>query len=535
MAVVKRKYGARSDLDLDAAHLKELAGEFLEIVKRHSGKPFPQDPYEQLEIAVGAVFRSWMGKRAVDYRRQFKITPEMANGTAVNICTMVFGNMGNDSGTGVGFTRNPGTGENVIYGEYLVNAQGEDVVAGIRTPKPIAELEAGNAGDLPPAAGTAQPAGVALPRGAGLRVHDREGQALLPADPQRQDERAGDGAHLGRDVPRGADLQGAGPAARRARDAGAAAGAAALAEFPRQVAGAGAACLARCGFRQDRVRRRLGRGAGPGRRKSDPGARGDQAGGHPRLLPGAGNSHQPRRQDLARRGGRARHGQALRLGLRADRDQRQGAQRDDRRDDAARRRRDHHRRRHRPRLRRRSSHGGSQVLGRDGHAARMGGRGGETEGDGQRRHAGGCPARAEIRRHGHRAGAHRAHVQQHRPPAHRAGDDPGRDPGGAPGRARSPAADPASRLQGHLQGDEGAARHGAPARPADARIPADRGATRTRDRAPAPDERQHQGAEGAAGYAQVAQPEALPAIRRRPDQARGRAARLRGHRTWKTT
>jgi pyruvate, orthophosphate dikinase len=142
MTAVKRKYGARSDLDLDAAHLQELAGDFLEIVRRHAGKPFPQDPHEQLEIAVGAVFRSWMGKRAVDYRRQFKITPAMADGTAVSVCTMVFGNMGNDSGTGVGFTRNPGTGENAIYGEYLVNAQGEDVVAGIRTPKPIAELEA---------------------------------------------------------------------------------------------------------------------------------------------------------------------------------------------------------------------------------------------------------------------------------------------------------------------------------------------------------------------------------------------------------
>jgi pyruvate,orthophosphate dikinase len=141
MVAVKRKYGARLDLDLDAAHLEELAAQFLGIVKDRTGKPFPQDPYEQLEISVGAVFRSWMGKRAVDYRRQFRITPEMANGTAVNVCTMVFGNMGNDSGTGVGFTRNPGTGENVIYGEYLVNAQGEDVVAGIRTPKPIAELE----------------------------------------------------------------------------------------------------------------------------------------------------------------------------------------------------------------------------------------------------------------------------------------------------------------------------------------------------------------------------------------------------------
>jgi pyruvate,orthophosphate dikinase len=141
MAALKNKYGAPQDVDLSAEHLKELAGEFLTIVARHSGKPFPQDPYEQLEIAVGAVFRSWMGKRAVDYRKQFKITKDQANGTAVNICTMVFGNMGNDSATGVGFTRNPGTGENLIYGEYLTNAQGEDVVAGIRTPKAIAEME----------------------------------------------------------------------------------------------------------------------------------------------------------------------------------------------------------------------------------------------------------------------------------------------------------------------------------------------------------------------------------------------------------
>ena len=141
MAAIKRKYGAAQDVDLQTEHLKELSNEFLHIIEQHTGKPFPQDPYEQLEISVGAVFRSWMGKRAVDYRKQFRITKELANGTAVNICTMVFGNMGNDSGTGVGFTRNPGTGENVIYGEYLVNAQGEDVVAGIRTPKAIAEME----------------------------------------------------------------------------------------------------------------------------------------------------------------------------------------------------------------------------------------------------------------------------------------------------------------------------------------------------------------------------------------------------------
>jgi pyruvate,orthophosphate dikinase len=141
MALIKSRYGAAQDIDLKAEHLAELATEFLAIVQRHTGKPFPEDPYQQLEIAIGAVFRSWNGKRAIDYRRQFKITKEMASGTAVNIVTMVFGNMGTDSGTGVGFTRNPGTGENIIYGEYLVNAQGEDVVAGIRTPKPIAEME----------------------------------------------------------------------------------------------------------------------------------------------------------------------------------------------------------------------------------------------------------------------------------------------------------------------------------------------------------------------------------------------------------
>jgi pyruvate,orthophosphate dikinase len=141
MAAIKRRVGAAQDVDLTTADLAELSSQFAAIVQQHTGKPFPEDPYEQLEIAIAAVFRSWNGKRAIDYRKQFRITPEMANGTAVNIVTMVFGNMGNDSGTGVGFTRNPGTGENLIYGEYLVNAQGEDVVAGIRTPKPIAEME----------------------------------------------------------------------------------------------------------------------------------------------------------------------------------------------------------------------------------------------------------------------------------------------------------------------------------------------------------------------------------------------------------
>ena len=137
---IKTREGVKEDVGLSADNLKEISAVFLEIVHGQIGRPFPEDPYEQLEIAIKAVFGSWMGRRAVDYRREFNITPDMANGTAVNVCTMVFGNRGNDSATGVAFTRNPGTGENEFYGEYLVNAQGEDVVAGIRTPKAIARM-----------------------------------------------------------------------------------------------------------------------------------------------------------------------------------------------------------------------------------------------------------------------------------------------------------------------------------------------------------------------------------------------------------
>jgi pyruvate,orthophosphate dikinase len=137
---VKRQAGIKADVALDADHLKEISELFLQVAREETGRPFPEDVYEQLELAIKAVFDSWMGRRAVDYRREFHVTEKMANGTAANIVTMVFGNMGNDCATGVGFTRNPGTGANEMYGEYLVNAQGEDVVAGIRTPKPVQEL-----------------------------------------------------------------------------------------------------------------------------------------------------------------------------------------------------------------------------------------------------------------------------------------------------------------------------------------------------------------------------------------------------------
>ncbi len=137
---VKKKHHATVDTELSAEAMAEVCEKFKDLIKKETGKPFPQDPWAQLVISIDGVFKSWMGKRAVDYRRQFNITPDLANGTAVNICTMVFGNMGNDSATGVGFTRDPGTGENILYGDYLINAQGEDVVAGIRTPRPLKEL-----------------------------------------------------------------------------------------------------------------------------------------------------------------------------------------------------------------------------------------------------------------------------------------------------------------------------------------------------------------------------------------------------------
>ncbi|MGQ9927392.1 MAG: pyruvate, phosphate dikinase [Chloroflexaceae bacterium] len=132
-------HGQRQDTDLTAEELLAIADEFKAIIKQDVGVDFPEDPQEQLREAVMAVFRSWNGRRARDYRRINKISDAL--GTAVNVQAMVFGNMGNDSATGVAFTRNPATGEAEIFGEYLVNAQGEDVVAGIRTPQPISKLK----------------------------------------------------------------------------------------------------------------------------------------------------------------------------------------------------------------------------------------------------------------------------------------------------------------------------------------------------------------------------------------------------------
>jgi pyruvate,orthophosphate dikinase len=135
----KKAAGAKSDADLRPDALRALVDEFKAIVRKETKKDFPTEPRDQLRLAIEAVFNSWFGKRAVDYRNAFKIRHDLC--TAVSVVTMVFGNMGDDSGTGVAFTRDPNTGEKMLFGEYLTNAQGEDVVAGIRTPSKIAQMK----------------------------------------------------------------------------------------------------------------------------------------------------------------------------------------------------------------------------------------------------------------------------------------------------------------------------------------------------------------------------------------------------------
>ncbi|MDO7679175.1 MAG: pyruvate, phosphate dikinase, partial [Pirellulales bacterium] len=138
MEHLKHEVGVNEDTDLSEENLSELIKRYLALIKERTGKNFPQNPMDQLLGAIGAVFGSWMNDRAILYRRKYKIPDEW--GTAVNVQSMVFGNMGDDCATGVAFTRDPATGADVFYGEYLVNAQGEDVVAGVRTPKPVVEM-----------------------------------------------------------------------------------------------------------------------------------------------------------------------------------------------------------------------------------------------------------------------------------------------------------------------------------------------------------------------------------------------------------
>ena len=210
----KKKAKAKLDTDLTAEDLQAGHRRLQEAGRRR--RPASRSrrmPWSSSQGARDAVFRSWFNDRAKHYRKMNQIPDDL--GTAVNVQAMVFGNMGETSATGVGFTRNPATGEKAFYGEFLENAQGEDVVAGIRTPHPISELETWNARGLQPAPRNHHHAGEALPRHAGFRVHHPGRQALHAADPQRQAHRSGGGAHRGGDGGRGPDQQGGSRAARR--------------------------------------------------------------------------------------------------------------------------------------------------------------------------------------------------------------------------------------------------------------------------------------------------------------------------------
>ena len=192
--------GVATDPEL-SADLAGLVETFKGIVKTEAGIDFPQDPKEQLRYAIEAVFKSWNGERARVYRRMEKIPDDL--GTAVNVQTMVFGNKGDDSGTGVAFTRDPATGENRPYGDFLTNAQGEDVVAGIRVTEPLDAM----ANDFPEChqqlldadADAREP----LPRHVRHRVHDRAGPPVPPPDPRRE-------AHRGRALRMAVEMEGEG-------------------------------------------------------------------------------------------------------------------------------------------------------------------------------------------------------------------------------------------------------------------------------------------------------------------------------------
>ena len=319
----KDRNGYTLDTDLTADDWAELVGRYKERVEEEHGEPFPQDPHKQLWGAIGAVFGSWMNQRAITYRRLHNI-PE-SWGTAVNVQAMVFGNMGETSATGVAFTRNPSTGEKKLYGEFLINAQGEDVVAGIRTPQEITEAARKEAGSDKPSMEKAMPDAFkeltriyralekhyrdmqdlefTVEQGKLWMLQTRSGKRTAKAALRIAVELANEGLITRR----------GGGDARRSRRARPAAASDHRSEGRAQGDRDRPAGLARRRVRRDRVLGRRGRDAEGAGQEGDPGAGRDLARGHPRHARRRGHPHHPRRHDLARRRGRARHGQALRL------------------------------------------------------------------------------------------------------------------------------------------------------------------------------------------------------------------------------
>ncbi len=206
LRAMKTRRGVKDDTQVPAEGWRELVGEYKEHFKKKTGKEFPEDPEEQLWGAIGAVFGSWMAEKAVTYRRVERITGLL--GTAVNVVQMVFGNLGETSGTGVCFTRDPSTGGKTFYGDFLINAQGEDVVAGIPHADAPERNGQAHAEGVSAAGKSAEAAGKTLPRHAGHGVHGRRGHALHAADARRQAHAGGDVSDRGGHGQRRTDHQG---------------------------------------------------------------------------------------------------------------------------------------------------------------------------------------------------------------------------------------------------------------------------------------------------------------------------------------
>ena len=322
----KAQRGHELDTALSADDWRAVIALYKAKVEEELGKPFPQDPQEQLWGAIGAVFSSWMNPRAVTYRRLHDI-PE-SWGTAVNVQAMVFGNMGDTSATGVAFTRNPSTGEKALYGEFLVNAQGEDVVAGIRTPQNITETARIEAGSDKPSLQKIMPEAFAsfVAISDKLEKHYRDMQDLeftiergkLWMLQTRSGKRTAKAA-----LKIAVDMAGEGLITREEAVAAHRPGLARPAAAPdhrsqgraRRDRGRPAGFAGRCN-RRDRLFLARGRGDEGARQEGDPRPRRDEPGRHPRHACGRGHPDHARRHDQPRRGRRARHGQALRFGRR---------------------------------------------------------------------------------------------------------------------------------------------------------------------------------------------------------------------------
>ncbi len=320
---LKDRNGYSLDTDLNADDLEKLVTQYKERVEEETGKPFPQDPHAQLWGAIGAVFGSWMNPRAITYRRLHNIPASW--GTAVNVQAMVFGNMGETSATGVAFTRNPSTGEKKLYGEFLINAQGEDVVAGIRTPQEITEAARKEAGSDKPSMEAALPQAFAelgrihaklerhyrdmqdmeftVEQGKLWMLQTRNGKRTAQAALRIAVELAQEKLITREEAVTRVDACGARSAAASDHRS----------ECRAQGHRHRPAGLAGRGLRRNRVLFRRCRDAQEPGPQGDPGAHRNLAGRHPRHARRRRHLDHARRHDLACGGGRARHGQALRL------------------------------------------------------------------------------------------------------------------------------------------------------------------------------------------------------------------------------